>query len=141
MAGPLGTVSGFQRVITNSRDYTKLLQMLANGGMHNGERIMGKKTIELMATNTLSREILESDFRDLYNDGYGYGYGVRVLMDKYQGHCNGSIGQFGWTGGTGTWAEADPSEGVSIVYMHNLQPNMEQYFHLRMRAAAQGCLD
>ena len=141
MAGPLGTVSGFQRVITNSRDYTKLLQMLANGGMHNGERIMGKKTIELMATNTLSREILESDFRDLYNDGYGYGYGVRVLMDKYQGHCNGSIGQFGWTGGTGTWAEADPSEGVSIVYMHNLQPNMEQYFHLRMRAVAQGCLD
>lgn len=141
MAGPLGTVSGFQRVITNSRDYTKLLQMLANGGMHNGERIMGKKTIELMATNTLSRGILESDFRDLYNDGYGYGYGVRVLMDKYQGHCNGSIGQFGWTGGTGTWAEADPSEGVSIVYMHNLQPNMEQYFHLRMRAVAQGCLD
>lgn len=141
MAGPLGTVSGFQRVITNSRDYTKLLQMLANGGMHDGERIMGKKTIELMATNTLSRGILESDFRDLYNDGYGYGYGVRVLMDKYQGHCNGSIGQFGWTGGTGTWAEADPSEGVSIVYMHNLQPNMEQYFHLRMRAVAQGCLD
>lgn len=141
MAGPLGTVSGFQRVITNSRDYTKLMQMLANGGVHNGERILGKKTIELMATNTLSQEILESDFRDLYNAGYGYGYGVRTLMDKYQGHCNGSIGQFGWTGGTGTWAEADPSEGISIVYMHNLQPNMEQYFHLRMRAVAQGCLD
>ncbi len=141
MAGPLGTVSGFQRVITNSRDYTKLMQMLANGGVYNGERIMGKKTIELMSTNTLSREILENDFSDLYNCGYGYGYGVRTLMDKYEGHCNGSIGQFGWTGGTGTWAEADPSEGVSIVYMHNLQPNMEQYFHLRMRAVAQGCLE
>ena len=68
-------------------------------------------------------------------------YGVRTLMDKYAGHHNGSLGQFGWTGGSGTWAESDPSEGVSIVYMHNLQPNLEEYHHLRMRATAYGCLE
>ena len=62
-------------------------------------------------------------------------------MDKYAGHHNGSLGAFGWTGGSGTWAESDPSEGVSIVYMHNLQPNLEEYHHLRMRAAAYGSLD
>ena len=141
MVGPLGTVPGFSRVITNCYDYTKLMQMLANGGVYNGERIMGRKTIDLMRCNTISDELIKKDFSNDYLAGYGYGYGVRTLMDKYAGHSNGSLGQFGWTGGSGTWAEADPSEGTSIVYMHNLQPNLEEYHHLRMRAVAYGCLE
>ena len=141
MVGPLGTVPGFARVITNCWDYTKLMQMLANGGVYHGERIMGRKTIDLMRTNTLSREMIARDFTNSYLAGYGYGYGVRTLMDQYAGHHNGSVVAFGWTGGSGTWAEADPSEGVSIVYMHNLQPNLEEYHHLRMRATAYGCLE
>jgi CubicO group peptidase (beta-lactamase class C family) len=140
MVGPLGTVPGFSRVVTNPFDYTKLLQMLANGGMHNGESIMGRKTIDLMRTNTLTDTMIREDFSNSYLAGYGYGYGVRTLMDKYAGQHNGSIGQFGWTGGSGTWGEADPSEGVSICYMHNLQPNLEEYHHLRMRAVAYGCM-
>ncbi|MBE6935062.1 MAG: serine hydrolase [Ruminococcaceae bacterium] len=139
--GKLGEVSGFARVITNPYDYTKLMQMLANGGVYNGQRLMGRKTIDLMRTNTLTEEQLKRDFHNNYLAGYGYGYGVRTLMDKYAGQHNGSIGAFGWTGGSGTWAEADPSEGVSIVYMHNLQPNLEEYHHLRMRNTAYGCLE
>jgi len=138
--GELGTVNGFSRVITNPYDYTKFIQMLANGGKHNGERIIGRKTIEMMRTNTVPENLLREDFSNNYLCGYGFGFGVRTLMDKYEGHHNGSIGQFGWTGGAGTWAEADPSEGTSIVYMHNLQPNLEEYHHLRMRAVAYGCL-
>lgn len=139
--GPLGSVSGFSRVITNGSDYTKLMQMLANGGVYNGERIMGRKTIDLMRTNTLTETMIREDFSNTYLAGYGYGYGVRTLLDKAAGNHNGSLGAFGWTGGSGTWAEADPSEGVSIVYMHNLQPNFEEYHHLRMRAAAYGFLE
>lgn len=138
--GPLGTVPGFSRVITNCLDYTKLMQMLANGGIHNGRRIMGRKTIDLFRTNTLTKTMIKEDFDNSYLAGYGYGYGVRTLMNPYAGQHNGSVGAFGWTGGSGTWAEADPHEGVSIVYMHNLQPNLEEYHHLRMRATAYGCL-
>ena len=141
MVGPLGSTNGFQRVITNCRDYNKLMQMLANGGKWQGERIIGRKTIDLMRTNTLTPQQIREDFTNNYLAGYGYGYGVRTLMDKYAGHHNGSLGAFGWTGGSGTWAESDPSTGVSIVYMHNLQPNLEEYHHLRMRATAYGCLD
>ncbi len=141
MVGPLGTVSGFQRVITNPSDYTHLMQMLANGGFYKGEQILGRKTIDLLRTNTLTQRMIDEDFSNNYLAGYGYGYGMRTLMDKYKGHSNGSLGQFGWTGGSGTWAEADPSEGTSVVYMHNLQPNLEEYHHLRMRAAVYACLD
>ena len=141
MTGKLGEVPGFQRVITNCRDYTKLMQMLANGGVCKGERFMGRKTIDLMRSNTITQKMIDEDFTNDYLAGYGYGFGVRTLIDKGRGNHNGSLGAFGWTGGSGTWAEADPSEGTSIVYMHNLQPNLEVYHHLRMRAVAYGCLD
>ncbi len=141
MVGKLGTLSGFSRVITNCKDYTKLMQMLANGGVYNGERFMGRKTIDLMRSNTITQKMIDEDFTNDYLAGYGYGFGVRTLLDKGKGNHNGSLGAFGWTGGSGTWAEADPSEGVSIVYMHNLQPNLELYHHIRMRNVAYGCLD
>ena len=138
--GPLGSISGFSRLITNCSDFTKVMQMLACGGTYQGKRIMGRKTIDLKRTNTLPDSVIKEDFANDYLAGYGYGYGVRTLMDPYSGHHNGSVGSFGWTGGSGTWAEADPEDGVSIVYMHNIQPNLEQYHHLRMRAVAYGCI-
>ena len=123
--------AGWARLFTSTSDFSKLMQMLACGGTYEGIRIMGRKTIDLLRTNTLN-----GTFQDSYNAGYGYGYGFRTLVDKAAGNLNGSIGAFGWTGGFGSWCEADPSEGLSIVYMHNLIPDDEQHCHPRIRNAA-----
>ena len=131
---------GWARLFSTVNDYSKLMQMLACGGMYKGKQIMGRKTIDLMRTNTLTPE-MQKDIEDTYNGGYGYGYGVRTLIAPERGHHNGSLGAFGWTGGFGTWCESDPKEGVSIVYMHNMIPNDELYYHLRVRNAAYGCLE
>lgn len=131
---------GWARLFSTVNDYSKLMQMLACGGMYKGKQIMGRKTIDLMRTNTLTPE-MQKDIEDTYNGGYGYGYGVRTLIAPERGHHNGSLGAFGWTGGFGTWCESDPTEGVSIVYMHNMIPNDELYYHLRVRNAAYGCLE
>ena len=131
---------GWARLFSTVNDYSKLMQMLANGGRYGKEQIMGRKTIDLMRANGLDSTMLP-DFQDSYNAGYGYGYGFRTLIDKYKGGHNGSLGAFGWTGGFGTWCEADPEEEVSIVYMHNMMPNEEQYYHLRVRTAAYGCIE
>ena len=135
--------AGWSRLFSNVNDFTKLISMLANGGMHNGVRIIGRKTIDLMRSNGLD-QVRQKDFDDdqsIYNLGYGYGYGVRTVIDRQKGNLIASNGAFGWTGGFGTWCEADPSEGTSIVYMHNMIPNMERYYHLRMRSVAYGCLE
>lgn len=124
---------GWGRIFSTGRDFTKLMQMLACGGTYNGISFMSRKTIDLMRSNTL-----DGTFRDTYNGGYGYGYGVRTLVDKAAGNNNGSLGSFGWTGGFGSWCEADPEEGLSIVYMHNLIPNDEGYCHPRVRTVAYG---
>lgn len=132
--------TGFARLFATVSDYTKLMQMLANGGIYRNERIIGRKTIDLMRTNALN-DAQQRDFAlDRYNAGYSYGYGVRTLTDHAKGNHNGSHGAFGWTGGFGTWAEADPNEGLSIVYMHNMVPSEEYFFHLRVRTAAYGLL-
>ena len=96
-----------------------------------------------MRANGLHGEMLKDFQRDAfpYKMGYGYGYGVRTLISKADANHNGSLGAFGWTGGFGTWGEADPEEGVGIIYMHNTSPNHELYYHHRARTVAYGCLD
>ncbi|HEX2945947.1 MAG TPA: serine hydrolase domain-containing protein [Clostridia bacterium] len=121
-------------------DYLKFSQMLANGGIYNGTRVIGRKTIDLMRANQLNAEQLK-DFNNSYLAGYGYGLGVRTLMSNAEGHSNGSVGEFGWTGALGTYVSIDPSEGLSMVYMHQMDPNMEEYHHLRVRAVVNGCLE
>ena len=121
-------------------DYLKFSQMLACGGLWNKEPIIGRKTIDLMRTNQLSERQLK-DFVFPYVEGYGYGLGVRTRMDdrKYTG--NTSVGEFGWTGFLGTYVAIDPTERMSVVYMHNSMPNMEQYVHHRVRNIAFGMLE
>ena len=131
---------GWGRLFSTVEDYSHLMQMLANGGVYNGQRLMGRKTIDMMRQNGLTPAQMK-DIQDDYNAGYGYGYGVRTLVDKAAGNHNGSLGSFGWTGGFGTWCEADPEDEVGIVYMHNMMPDEEQYYHLRVRTASYGCID
>lgn len=126
-------------LLASATDFAIFMQMLASGGVHKGERMLSKGTIKMMAANYLNDDQL-IDFTNSYNAGYGYGLGVRVLIDKAAGQHNGPLGAFGWTGGFGTWAESDVASGASIVYMHNMMPNKEEHHHLRMRAVAYGCL-
>ncbi|MBE6935063.1 MAG: beta-lactamase family protein [Ruminococcaceae bacterium] len=131
---------GKPSLMTNVRDFTKMLQMWACGGEYNGTRIMKEETLAFMRVNQLSETALHEYQTENsgYNAGYGYGYGVRTLMDKEKcpGAACGNIGAFGWTGGFGTWCEADPVSRISIVYMHNMMPNQELYHHHAVREAA-----
>ena len=96
---------------------------------------MGRKTIDLMRANQLN-ELQLSDFAHGPVTGYGYGLGVRTLINPVAANSNSSVGEFGWVGGSGTWVAIDPSEQFSVVYMHQMLPCMEEYHHLRVRAAA-----
>ena len=121
-------------------DYARFASMLACGGRLGGVRILGRKTIDLMRANRLDGVQLR-DLRNSYLAGYGYGLGVRTMMDTAQGGANTSYGEFGWTGALGTYLSVDPSERACVVYMHQMMPNMEEYHHLRVRAAAYSLLN
>ena len=117
------------------------MQMLACGGVYDGHRLMGRKTIDMMRSNGLSGVQLREFQNEVYNEGYGYGYGVRTLIDQGQGNHNGSLGAFGWSGFFGTWCEADPEEGLSVVYMHNCMSETDRFEHLRVRSVSYGLVE
>jgi len=119
-------------------DYTKFAMMLANGGRLGDAQILGRKTIDLMRRNQLTDAQLADFHNGAYRSGYGYGLGVRTMMDPAAGGSNGSVGEFGWSGYLGTWVAVDPEEKTSIVYMHQTLPNLEETVHPRIRAVANG---
>lgn len=131
--------SGGAGLLSTLGDYGRFAHMMASGGEIDGIKILGKKTIDLMATNHLSSQQL-SDFDWPYQAGYGYGLGVRVMMDTATGGCNGSLGEFGWCGMAGTWVLIDPKEKLSVVYMQQMLPNFEAYHQPRLRAAIYGSI-
>ncbi|MDD6678414.1 MAG: serine hydrolase [Firmicutes bacterium] len=132
---------GWGRLFSTVDDYSRLMQMLACGGVFDGHRLMGRKTIDMMRSNGLSGVQLREFQNEVYNEGYGYGYGVRTLIDQGQGNHNGSLGAFGWSGFFGTWCEADPEEGLSVVYMHNCMSETDRFEHLRVRSVSYGLVE
>ncbi len=125
-------------LVTSATDFAAFMQMLAAGGEYKGKKLLGAGTVEMLHANQLG-EVQLRDFENDYLAGYGYGLGYRTLMTQKYGH-NGHLGAFGWTGGSGSWVEADPVGNFAIAYMHNMAPNEELYHHHRVRAVAYGCI-
>ncbi len=133
--------SGGAGIISTAADYAKLAAALANFGKGiNGERILSPATVELMRTNTLNeRQIRSFNWPQLC--GYGYGLGVRTMMDRTAGGSLSNIGEFGWGGAAGASVYIDPKIGLCAVYLkHTLNPR-EGYYQPRVRNVLYSCLE
>ena len=99
-------------------DYAKFTAMLTNRGVaENGERILAGATVDLIRTNRLTAGLLE-DYVNVFPScaGYGYGLGVRTLIDRAQNGALSPLGEFGWSGALGTYMSADPTNKVAFVH-------------------------
>jgi CubicO group peptidase (beta-lactamase class C family) len=101
-AGGAGLVSTIQ-------DYATFLQMLLNGGEYNGQRILAKRTVELMTTNQIG---------DLTLGANKFGLGFEITTRNGQSKLGVSEGSFSWGGFFGTIYWADPKEKlVCLLFM------------------------
>ncbi|GHV44372.1 serine hydrolase [Clostridia bacterium] len=132
--------SGGAGIITTVNDYAKFVNALANWGAGaNGERILSKGTVELLRTNQLSGKPLD-DFNWRQLAGYGYGLGVRTMIDRVKSGSNGSYGEFGWGGAAGASAYVDSDLGLSAFYSHHMLNPQEPYYQPRLRNALYSCV-
>ena len=102
-------------------DYLRFAGMLLNGGELDGVRILGRKTVELMAQNHLPPNI-----PSIAANGpaaTGYGLGVSVTIDTAALGRPGSVGTFGWSGAATTTFSVNPAEDMAIVIMAQVMPN------------------
>lgn len=118
LAPPLFEEGG-DGIVTTTRDYAALAQMLLNGGSYQGRRVLGRKTVEYMTRNQLHGAQLTAGMANIgrmEGGGYGYGLGVRVLLEPERAWYPSSAGQFGWCGKGGSWFGVDPAEGLVMVF-------------------------
>ena len=129
--------SGGGGLISTVRDMEKISRCLCMS-----EPVLSAPTIELMRRNQLTTPALMDSLRDTFElgwdffRGYGYGLGVRVILDPAEAGTICTMGEFGWAGAAGTWALIDRNCGLSVFYAHQLMPeNMEGYCQPRLRNA------
>ena len=88
--GPRQSFSGGAGLLSTTRDYTRFLQMLLNGGELNGVKLLSTASVHLMTVNHVG---------DLYRaPGMGFGLGFSIREDVTASGASGSIGEFGWGG-------------------------------------------
>ena len=104
--------SGGGGLVASATDYLQFGQMLLNGGELNGVRLLGPRTVELMA----------STFVDEWgfgrpNPGLGFGLSVQVVNDPAAAGYRVGAGSYGWDGAYGTHFWVDPVEEIVGVVM------------------------
>ena len=107
--------SGGGGLVSTTMDYARFCQMLLNGGELDGTRIIGRKTLEFMASDHLDPTVKIQGTLTQPGHSFGLGFGVRT-----QGGIapfSGSVGQFFWSGMGGTFFWIDPKEDLFVIFM------------------------
>jgi CubicO group peptidase (beta-lactamase class C family) len=130
--------SGGGGLVSTTMDYARFSQMLLNGGALDGVRIIGRKTLELMASDHLGAHVKVDS--PLMPAGHGFGLGFAVRTAAGMAPFPGSVGQFFWSGMAGTFFWIDPAEELFAVFMMQ-GPGQRQYTRTMVRNLVYAALE
>ena len=104
--------------VSTAADYMRFLQMLLDGGVYEGRRYLGRKTVSYMTADHLGTRIENRvTTMDASCEGYGFGLGVAVRLGTGVAGVIGSTGDWYWSGVFGTYFWVDPLEKLICVFM------------------------
>jgi len=109
--------SGGGGLVSTTADYLAFSQMMLNMGILNGNRILSRKTVELMTVDHLP-----PGHPPIHPFKFGYGLGVSVLRSLSEKQGTGSVGEYGWGGAGCTEEWVDPQEDMVSMVMMQLRP-------------------
>ena len=92
-------------VLSTAGDYARFGQMLLNGGVLDGARVLGRKSVALMTANHTGDLTIP-----IGGPGFHWGLGVAVWHGSGAPPRLRSVGSYGWDGAAGTCFFADPAE-------------------------------
>lgn len=122
-------------------DYLRFGQMLLNGGMLDGRRILSPKTVAWMTSDHLGPNIKNQLAAiEPHRDGYTWGLGVAVRMGDGQAATPGSRGDFTWNGANGTLFWADPKERLVVVVGTAAPGEIRKYYREQLGALVYGAM-
>jgi CubicO group peptidase (beta-lactamase class C family) len=127
--------SGGAQFVSTGDDYWRFAQMLLNGGVFNGTRILARPTVEMMTSNRLPESIPNRRIAP----GWGFGINMSVVTDPTLIDVPRSLGEFRHGGLASTVFWVDPVEDVVVVmlsqYLPSAHSDYEDLLHRLVRAA------
>ncbi len=93
-------------------DYAVFLQMLLNGGMYNGKRILSRNTVRMMIMNQIG---------DLSRGDDKFGLGFQIVTERGSARTPSNTGTFSWGGAFATSYWVDPKEKMVFLFYRQLQ--------------------
>lgn len=142
---PPSFLSGGGGLVSTASDYLQFCQALLNDGELHGQRIIGRKTLELMTSSHLA------DGKDLMGhalgrwaettfSGIGFGLGFAVTLDPVRAQISGTPGEYNWGGAASTTFWIDPIEDLIAIFMTQLMPSTHYNIRRELRALVYGAL-
>jgi CubicO group peptidase (beta-lactamase class C family) len=105
--------SGAGGLVSTVDDFLAFASLLLNKGVHDGQRLLSEKSVELMTTNHLTPDQMANGGPILGGRGWGFGMGVVTAPD-----ADWPVpGRYGWAGGYGTSWFTDPHRGIVAIAM------------------------
>ena len=123
---PAVTLSGGGGLVSTAADYLRFMRMLRARGALDGNRILARKSVELMTTNHLPGDLADMGrprFAEMPFAGVGFGLGVSVLLDPARARILGSPGEYAWGGMASTAFWVDPAEDLIVLLLTQLMPS------------------
>ncbi|WP_322796598.1 serine hydrolase domain-containing protein [Tepidiforma sp.] len=119
--------SGGGGLVGTIADYWRFCEMLRRGGELDGQRILSRRTLDLMTRNHLpgGRDLTElaiGAFSETANEGVGFGLGFAVTLDATRTGTLGE-GDYYWGGAASTIFWVDPREELVCIFMTQLMPS------------------
>jgi CubicO group peptidase (beta-lactamase class C family) len=120
-------------------DFSRFCQMLLNKGELDGQRLLGKKTVEYMLTNHLPDNndmaaMGQPIWSETTYEGIGFGLGGAVVLDPVKAQTIASTGEYHWGGAASTFFWLDPQEDLYVVFLTQLMPSSAYPIRRELRA-------
>jgi CubicO group peptidase (beta-lactamase class C family) len=115
-----GLPSGGGGLYSTAADYFRFAQMMLNGGELNGKRLLKRTSVDMMRTNVLNEQTLNSKSGIgpiRIQPGLGFGYDFVVMTDPAAMKSPLGKGTYWWFGIAGTWFWIDPTNDVVFIGM------------------------
>jgi CubicO group peptidase (beta-lactamase class C family) len=120
------TFSGGSGLMSTLGDYFRFAEMLRCKGELEGERLLGRKTVEYMTLNHLPGDLADMGqpvFSETSYEGIGFGLGVSVMLDPAKANVLGTPGEYAWGGYASTAFWVDPKEDMTVIFLTQLLPS------------------
>jgi CubicO group peptidase (beta-lactamase class C family) len=136
--------SGAGGLVSTAADYLRFCKMLGNGGVLDGVRILGPRTLQLMTLNHLpggqDLATMAQSAAETQREGQGFGLGFAVLLDQTVAQIIGTPGEFYWGGAASTAFFVNPNEDLIMLFLTQLSPSSTYPIRRELRATIYSAL-